>query len=697
VAATESSWILTATDSGRFSLSFNGQGVLSLACPSVKVQDTEISLCAAAHYSSAVLTNKTRGSDPSLGSYTEQGIIYAPTSGAKAGPAVQLILQSFDSPSRVVHLRLVFDTFVQTNWISPFEGTWSLGESPKEPRFLRVPQDNDVQSSYASVSSKGLLTYSTSNFVTSIYDEASRRGIVIGFLEHDTWKSGVHFRHDSVQAIAGLNGALLTRDYSMPHGMVNATCSPLLSIGFYEDWRDGMEEYARMQRDGNGKPQGQPVPLPTALNLSSGPIAGWNGWAMEVDGSGEQDLPTLLAASDTLAQLRSTGLGPNAIVGRDALYGLNVSETAVWVDHVRSHPGQLAGTYDGIVARYGLPTKAPQYVGCDFQLPCSGPGPECWLANDTLLKDDKGGFIHSLSQPNQFIRDVTHPSFECYLKHSIEQAVGRDKYTLLKQDFLNLAAYEGIRYNMTLCPTGMAAYTRLLQLLADAVQGRALIDYGISLPLPVGPAGHSRHIGCEQMFGGVEYGMNQFAGGWWQNQLYSWLDPDLVTFEGDFWFRPWDKLKFTKMLSMDGQSRVNKAVVFGGIFANGDNLSNRTTAAVAIPLLSNAKVNAMWARTRAGPTGAGTAFRPYSWQGAEGMVFLLSPSVFTRPNGDVAVFNYAPWSKTFTVNLMDAGFLSNATGVVCSDLWRGSELRPDGLSLKVEVLKLSSALLECRE
>jgi hypothetical protein len=28
----------------------------------------------------------------------------------------------------------------------------------------------------------------------------------------------------------------------------------------------------------------------------------------------------------------------------------------------------------------------------------------------------------------------------------------------------------------------------------------------------------------EQMYGGIEYSMNEFAGGWWLNRLYSWLD-----------------------------------------------------------------------------------------------------------------------------------------------------------------------------
>lgn len=154
----------------------------------------------------------------------------------------------------------------------------------------------------------------------------------------------------------------------------------------------------------------------------------------------------------------------------------------------------------------------------------------------------------------------------------------------------------------------MAAYSYLLQMIATAVNGRALIDYGISLPLPVGPAGHARHHGCEQMYGGVEYGMNEYAGGWWLNRLYTFLDPDLVTFQGDYWFRP---NNFTKLLSMDARSRVAKAVVYGGVFKSGDDLTNATNVALTKEFMGNARVNAMWSTARAGVDG--TTFRPISW------------------------------------------------------------------------------------
>jgi len=112
--------------------------------------------------------------------------------------------------------------------------------------------------------------------------------------------------------------------------------------------------------------------------------------------------------------------------------------------------------------------------------------------------------------------------------------------SFVKMDFMSYAALEGRFHNASKlrAPTGMAAYNYGLELVARAWNTTgsvtALIDLGISLTLPVGPAGHARHTGCEEMFGAVEYDMNIFAGGWWLSQLYM-MDPDTIAFQGDGW------------------------------------------------------------------------------------------------------------------------------------------------------------------
>ena len=50
------------------------------------------------------------------------------------------------------------------------------------------------------------------------------------------------------------------------------------------------------------------------------------------------------------------------------------------------------------------------------------------------------------------------------------------------------------------------------------------------------------------------------AGGFWLAQLYTMVDPDAASFRGDFWFAP---NNWTRSISMDGRSRVAKAVVMG--------------------------------------------------------------------------------------------------------------------------------------
>jgi hypothetical protein len=314
--------------------------------------------------------------------------------------------------------------------------------------------------------------------------------------------------------------------------------------------------------------------------------------------------------------------------------------------------------------------------------------------------------------------------------------------TLVKYDFINVAAYEGQRYNMTLAPTGMAAYNYGQKLLADAWAGGAFIDYGISLPLPVGPAGHARHQGCEQMNGGVDYSMNQFAGGWWLNQLFL-LDPDLVTFQGDYWFRPTGQ-NWTKIISMDSKSRVAKAVVYGGLFKSGDDLSNATNVALTRAYMGNPRVNAMWA-TATGPnqikqnrrsglkasregnesinasrllrreSSTRSTFRPSHWCCPSVTPILplppsvIAPAAYTRPNGDVAVFNFAPFERTIEVDvefeLAPGGFLQ------CTDAWDGisvyhtravqSVQGEDGKAargvLELRVPARASMLLQCRD
>eukprot|EP01047_Picozoa_sp_COSAG01_P045303 COSAG01_NODE_4162_length_5279_cov_33.245560_1_plen_480_part_00 len=294
-------------------------------CPALVVPpatDT-ISLCSPLHYRGAAVSARAPGFDPVLGAYNETVISYRPRrraddaaiTAAAAAPAVDCVVQIFgrDQPgARVVLLQLRLLDPVTTNRLEVLTGaSWSLlpsrGEGGSDVseqgagrlRVLSVPHDNDLQSMYTSADVSEL-AQGTSCYVSAMYQDgegnmtsnSSSPGLVAGFLEHDLWKSGVEYGPGQrLSAVAGLNGALITRDI-LPHGVVaGARTSPLLSIGMYPDWREGMEAFATMQRGHRLVVPPAPAAPPSRLAQAQAqaqaqelllrrPPSGWNSWAL---------------------------------------------------------------------------------------------------------------------------------------------------------------------------------------------------------------------------------------------------------------------------------------------------------------------------------------------------------------------------------------------------------------------------------
>ena len=78
------------------------------------------------------------------------------------------------------------------------------------------------------------------------------------------------------------------------------TKAPLLSISMHVDWRDGMEMFASMQKENDGKP----VDLPKGVGTK--PFSGWNSWAMGPGGLGQPNASVMMAAVDILAETTMT-------------------------------------------------------------------------------------------------------------------------------------------------------------------------------------------------------------------------------------------------------------------------------------------------------------------------------------------------------------------------------------------------------
>ena len=190
-------WAINPSSSGHFDLVFNGEAVLKKGCPSVidsANSEKRMSLCGGAM--TATTGAPQPGVDPKLGNFTATTLSYK-SSGSSNGPgAAALEFKAFEAPSRVVHLRLRFATPTATNFVSPMSGAvWSIGAGLMT-RVLNIPIDSDMQSMYASLP----LVSGTSLYGTAVYDEKSRKGLVVGFLEHTLFKSGVEYGPEHINA-----------------------------------------------------------------------------------------------------------------------------------------------------------------------------------------------------------------------------------------------------------------------------------------------------------------------------------------------------------------------------------------------------------------------------------------------------------------------------------------------------------------
>lgn len=114
----------------------------------------------------------------------------------------------------------------------------------------------------------------TSYEVTAVFDNEKRNGIVVGSVEHDYWKTGVELSSEANQlssliCYGGVTNET-TRDVEL-HGSLNGKSvkSPKIFLGYFEDWRTGLETYA----DANA------IVTPPRKWNHSVPF-GWNSWGV---------------------------------------------------------------------------------------------------------------------------------------------------------------------------------------------------------------------------------------------------------------------------------------------------------------------------------------------------------------------------------------------------------------------------------
>lgn len=436
-------------------------------------------------------------------------------------------------------------------------------------KMMYVPYDNDRWTRYGLYQ---IHAARESYEVTALYESSNRRGIVVGSVTHDVWKTGISITGtlDVIDSFAVYGGAasIETRD-SLPHGSVpgKKISSPRIFIGFFEDYRDGMEIF--------GKANTNEAP---AMQWDGEVPFGWNSFAAI---GGDLTTEVYLNASDFVKKLTDEHeFHANGVtyLNLDALWHLWPEEELLAnVRHVHAN-GQKAGIYWAPFAFWEFFEKRDAVVaGTDGK----------YTIEDILLRDEEGNTLPLLDRALPI--DPTHPGTLQRIKYYTDKFKAWG-FEYLKLDFLSHAAMEGKHYRSDIT-TGTAAYNLAMNYLRDCLEPkegekRIFINLSISPLFPYHFA-HSRRISCDA-FGlnkDNEYLLNSITNGWWMNHtIYPFNDPDHTVMYKSFH-------KDIAISTMnEARTRLNSSVIGGSVLLLSDDFRIQGAREQVESLISNREI-----------------------------------------------------------------------------------------------------------
>ena len=518
---------------------------------------------------------------------------------------------------------------LSANWMGPvvvdMTGGVDLGVT-NDNRALCVPFDNDGFVRYDAISMNGS---STSHEVGAFYDNTTRNGLVVGSVTHDVWKSGVYFSGDNNQLnqMNVFGGATSPWDV-LPHGYVsgNTISSPTVFVGFGDDWRATMLNYAAENTN-----------LAARLAWTNGVPFGWNSWGVI-----QQYIN--YAEATAVSDFFHANLEPGGFSNQGTVYinldsywnNLNSFQLQSFVNHCHAL-GQKAGVYFAPFAWFGPAASAMNTFV---------EGTTNTFRYGAALLKDAGG--QNQSTDGGLAMDATHPATRRRIDYYINQFTN-DGFDYVKLDFLSHGALEGLHYDPKVT-TGIQAYNQGMQYVLDAIAGRMFISESIA-PLFPYQFGHSRRISCDaesSLIANTEYMMNSVSYGWWLDGLYQFNDPDLMVFGNG-------------VDTNEMQSRLISGAVTG-LMLDGDDVTSISGRTGARTCLTNLAINTL---ARSGRT-----FTPVEGNSGSG-----AGNLFARQDGaawHLAVFNYTSAATNLTISLSRVGLPIGY--YTLSNLWDGTTM-----------------------
>lgn len=490
---------------------------------------------------------------------------------------------------------------------------------------LFIPFDNDAFIRYRSIP---FGTPTESYGVTAFFDSVSRRGVVMGAIEHTEWKTGINAITTQAGSVSGLRlyggaSSAVTRD-KLPHGKVvgKSVKSPRMTIGIYDDWREGMESFGDQCA----------IFAPKLPSMGARPF-GWNSWgALATKVTYQKALEVSDFIHDNLQQKSFANEG-TVYIDIDSFwdFGFRPHQHRLFVEHCRAN-GQKAGIYWCPFTDWGGNAKAKVVHDMEYR----------W----------EDVYIRAKGEPvkfdGAFAIDPTHPAVRRRIELQIKQFLEWG-YEFVKLDFMAHGAYQSDSYYDKSVTTAMQAYNQGMQYIVEQCDGRMWINLSIA-PLFPGNYAHSRRISCDAWadIRNTEYVLNSLTYGWWLDRIYHYNDADHIVYRG----------------ASEGENRARiTSSAITGVYFLGDDMSEEGEPEVKAKVVRNTTNAAINEIARTCPS-----FRPVEIaQGDKGA------EVFYQYSDDylyIAVFNFSDREVKRYIAVEQFGF-NRTKEYHVAELWSG--------------------------
>lgn len=588
----------------------HGVNVFSEAKTAVVVNGKTI---AASSYPDAVFAKETINDD--LG----KGLKYTLTYKENSKPTiVQSFLTYNNKDYFITQIEILGNgQKVATNYIAPLDLGKIAFDKIENLQTVFVPYDNDAFISY---NSKKLdtIAQNTSGEVGIIFNNKSRNGFIVGSLEHTVWKSAVKTINENKQASfstwAGYSEKENTRD-SIAHGIVKGdrVSSPKFFVGYYSDWRNGMEEYAKTNRI---------VEKPYVFAWDKPTPVGWNSWGVLMEKINFEN--TTKVADFFANSVPEFRVGNTAYIDLDSFWDNMVkggftgdfSKLKEFADYCKKK-GLEPGAYWAPFTDWGWkdgPNRKAE--GSDYTFG------EMWTKTGNTYFDFDGARAI----------DPTHPGT---LKR-VDYVINKLKecgFKMIKIDFLGHAAAESTSFYDKDVTTGMQAYKVGMEHLVNTLDGKMLIYAAISPNMATSRYAHVRRIACDawKTIEQTQYTLNSVNYGWWQTYSYDYIDADHVV--------------FADVTEGENRARLISSVITGTLITGDDYSKDGIWSKRAKEWLQNKEMLKIVEN--------GVAFRP-----VEGNTGKLTTEVFEQKIGNnwyIAVLNYGNMPKNYALPLERLG------------------------------------------